>query len=67
MPMRAVIHIQKMAPGPPAEIASATPAKLPLPTRAARLVQSAWNDVRPPGRGLRLFFRLLCSWRKARN
>jgi hypothetical protein len=41
MPSSAETHIQKTAPGPPALMASATPARLPLPTRAARLVQSA--------------------------
>lgn len=32
MPMMAETHIQNTAPGPPAAIASATPARLPLPT-----------------------------------
>ncbi|SQI27411.1 putative amino-acid transport protein [Salmonella enterica subsp. arizonae] len=41
MPMMAETHIQKTAPGPPAAIASDTPARLPLPIRAARLVHSA--------------------------
>ncbi len=41
MPSRAETHIQNTAPGPLAAIASVTPARLPLPTRAARLVQSA--------------------------
>ena len=37
----AINHIQKTAPGPPAVIATATPAKLPVPTRAAKLVHNA--------------------------
>ena len=48
MPTSATIHIQKMAPGPPRAIATATPARLPVPTREARLVHSAWNGVMPP-------------------
>ena len=63
MPIIAVTHIQKTAPGPPALIASATPARLPLPSRAARLVHSAWNEVNPPGCGVTLFFRLLPNLR----
>lgn len=31
MPINAATHIQKTAPGPPAVIASATPARLPYP------------------------------------
>ena len=47
MPTSATIHIQKIAPGPPSVSATATPAMLPVPTRLARLVQSAWNGVMP--------------------
>ena len=36
-----VIHIQKSAPGPPAAMAVATPAMLPVPTVAAKAVMSA--------------------------
>ena len=32
MPNSAVIHIQKIAPGPPSAMAVATPARLPVPT-----------------------------------
>ena len=32
-PMRAMSHIQNIAPGPPKARAVATPAKLPVPTR----------------------------------
>jgi len=39
------------------EIASATPAILPLPTRAARLVHSAWNAVMPSDWRIKLFFK----------
>lgn len=41
MPTSATIHIQKIAPGPPSVIATATPAILPVPTRLARLTVSA--------------------------
>lgn len=34
-------HIQKMAPGPPMEIAVATPAMLPVPTVLASAMQHA--------------------------
>ena len=47
MPTSATIHIQKIAPGPPSVSATATPAMLPVPTRLARLVQSAWNGEMP--------------------
>ena len=47
MPTSATIHIQKIAPGPPRVSATATPAMLPVPTRLARLVQSAWNGEMP--------------------
>ncbi len=36
-----------MAPGPPAVSAIATPVKLPVPTRAAKLVHKAWNEEIP--------------------
>ena len=47
MPTSATIHIQKIAPGPPSVSATATPAMLPVPTRLARLVQSAWKGEMP--------------------
>ena len=34
-PIRAVSHIQKTAPAPPAEIAATTPTRFPIPTRVA--------------------------------
>ena len=38
-----VTHIQNRAPGPPAAMAVATPAMLPVPTVAARAVIRAWK------------------------
>ena len=43
-PMSAIIHIQKIAPGPPSTTAMAIPAMLPTPTREAVLTQNAWNE-----------------------
>src|SRR3970040_458962 len=43
MPTLPAIHIQNMAPGPPSEIAIATPAMLPKPTVAESAVDSAWK------------------------
>ncbi len=48
MPKTPVIHIQKMAPGPPAVTATATPTMLPAPTVAARAVESAPNGLTSP-------------------
>ena len=48
MPMRATTHIQSRAPGPPATMARATPAMLPMPTRAARPTAKAWKEEMPP-------------------
>ena len=39
--MTAISHIQKTAPGPPAVMAIATPAILPVPTREAVLMEKA--------------------------
>ncbi|MNY67394.1 hypothetical protein D3C86_2049730 [compost metagenome] len=47
MPTRAITHIQKIAPGPPRVMATATPAMLPVPTRAASEVHRAWNEEIP--------------------
>ncbi len=41
MPNRPAIHIQKMAPGPPARSAVATPTMEPVPMVAASAVASA--------------------------
>ena len=49
MPTSAEIHIQKMAPGPPAVIAVATPTMLPVPMVPASAVASAWNWEIAPG------------------
>ena len=40
-------HIQKAAPGPPRMIAVATPAMLPVPTREAVAIISAWKEETP--------------------
>ena len=45
MPSHAVTHIQKTAPGPPMLMAVATPAILPVPTRLAKPVANAWNEL----------------------
>ena len=47
MPKKAMIHIQKMAPGPPMRIAPEAPTMLPVPTCAAMAVASAWNELMP--------------------
>ncbi len=47
LPINAITHIQKIAPGPPKDIAIATPAKFPLPTLAAVLIQNAWQEETP--------------------
>ena len=47
MPTSAITHIQKIAPGPLSVIATATPAMLPVPTRAASEVHKAWKDEMP--------------------
>ena len=49
MPISATSHIQNTAPAPPMEMAIATPAMLPVPTRLASPVTNAWNDVIPCG------------------
>ena len=43
MPSRAETHIQNTAPGPPNQMAVATPAMLPVPMVEARAVARAWN------------------------
>ena len=48
IPTRPVIHIHTNAPGPPTEIAVATPTILPTPTVAARAVVNAWYCVMSP-------------------
>ena len=48
MPTSAVIHIQKIAPGPPRKMAVATPAILPVPIVADSSVISALNGVISP-------------------
>ena len=46
-PKNAMIHIQKMAPGPPRAMAVATPTMLPVPTRPDRATQKASNEEMP--------------------
>ena len=46
-PKKAIIHIQKMAPGPPNARAVATPTILPVPTRPERATQNASNEDIP--------------------
>jgi hypothetical protein len=41
-------HIQNMAPGPPMDIAVATPAILPMPTVLAKAIVVAWKGVIRP-------------------
>ena len=53
--MRARSHIQKMAPAPPMERATAMPAMLPIPTVLASAVDVAWKGVILP------FFRSFSS------
>ena len=48
MPNNAVIHIQKIAPGPPKNIAVATPAMFPVPTVADKAVISDWKEEISP-------------------
>ena len=48
MPTRAVIHIQKTAPGPPRKMAVATPAMLPVPMVADSEVIKALKGVMSP-------------------
>jgi len=48
MPKMAVIHIQKIAPGPPSVMAVATPARLPVPTWPDSAVESACQGVMAP-------------------
>ncbi len=49
IPTKALTHIQKRAPGPPIKIATATPLILPIPTVAARALDSASKCVISPG------------------
>ena len=44
MPMRAKIHIQNMAPGPPTMIAITGPVMFPTPIREPMLMQKTWNE-----------------------
>ena len=64
IPKRAIIHIQKIAPAPPRDIATATPAKLPVPTRADKLVHKAWNELIPSLVEVLLPFSRLNIWPK---
>jgi len=48
-PRNATVHIQNRAPGPPNAMAVATPAMLPVPTRPASDIVSAWKLEMPEG------------------
>ena len=48
MPKKEETHIQKMAPGPPAAMAVAAPAMLPVPIWAATAVARDWKELIPP-------------------
>ena len=47
MPKKAMIHIQKIAPGPPVRMAPEAPTMLPVPTWAAMAVARAWKELMP--------------------
>ena len=49
MPKKPTVHIQKMAPGPPRAMASATPPMLPRPTVAESAADNAWKWLIAPG------------------
>jgi hypothetical protein len=49
MPSRPATMSQRVAPGPPAEMATATPAMLPIPTVPETAVHSAWKWEISPG------------------
>ena len=55
MPRMPARIIQNVAPGPPIEMAMATPATLPMPTVPERAVLSAWKWVRSPGASARVY------------
>ena len=54
IPKKPLTHIQKMAPGPPRQIAPATPARFPVPTVAAKAVHRQRNEVSVPSRRSKL-------------
>ena len=64
MPKKALSHIQKMAPGPPAAMAVAAPAMLPVPTWAATAVASAWKELMPVWSALSPFREMLLNRRR---
>ena len=49
MPITAVTHIQKMAPGPPMVMARATPPMLLVPMVPAKADAKAWKWLSRPG------------------
>ena len=53
MPISATTHIQKIAPGPPAVNAIATPVMLPVPTLDESPMANAWKLEMPPSAFLR--------------
>ena len=52
IPTTALTHIQKIAPGPPIVMATATPEILPIPTVAAIALVSASKELICPGASL---------------
>src|SRR5690606_2468739 len=48
IPIMALIHIQNTAPGPPMEMATATPAIFPIPMVEDKAVVKAWKCVISP-------------------
>ena len=49
MPRKPATMSHRVAPGPPKEMATATPAMLPIPTVPDTAVVSAWNWLISPG------------------
>ena len=58
IPSIADIHIQNTLPGPPIDIAPATPAIFPVPTVAASAVVAAWKGESAPS-AISLFLKIL--------
>ena len=70
MPKKAASHIHRMAPGPPALMAVATPTMFPVPTVAARAVHRALKESMSPSplfSALKISFRERGRWRTCRN
>ena len=69
IPKRAASHIQNTAPGPPTEMAIATPAMLPRPTVAeSALVRARKWEISPSSSGSSYRPRITSmEWRKPRT